>query len=159
MKSKSLQYLEYPTRSIPKTKAFFSTVFGWEFIDYGDMYCAFSLDNVDGGFFQSDVISDTGNGAHCGTSVTFKGEDAITRFASSAWAERGFCHRCGTHLFYQYMETGEYFVPAGIFSDDSLTLASEIFVDEKGSYYQLDANSKKMTGAEVLASFSQEDKS
>jgi len=98
-------------------------------------------------------------GAHCGTSVTFKGEDAITRFASSAWAERGFCHRCGTHLFYQYMETGEYFVPAGIFSDDSLTLASEIFVDEKGSYYQLDANSKKMTGAEVLASFSQEDKS
>lgn len=63
MKSKSLQYLEYSTRSIPKTKAFFSTVFGWKFVDYGDMYCAFSLDNVDGGFFQSDVISDTGNGA------------------------------------------------------------------------------------------------
>ncbi|OFC71520.1 GFA family protein [Alteromonas confluentis] len=90
--------------------------------------------------------------AHCGTSVTFKGEDAITRFASSAWGERGFCHRCGTHLFFQHVESGAYFIPAGIFNDNSLKLESEIFTDEKGSYYALDADSIKMTGAEFIAS-------
>ncbi len=63
MKSKSLQYLEYPTRSIAKSKAFFKQVFGWEFVDYGEMYCAFSLENVDGGFYQSEAISDTASGA------------------------------------------------------------------------------------------------
>lgn len=91
-------------------------------------------------------------GAHCGTSVTFKGADAITRFSSSEWAERGFCHRCGTHLFYQYKATGEYFVPAGLFSGQSFNTATEIFIDEKASYIELSPSSKKMTGAEVIAS-------
>lgn len=62
MKTRSLQYLEYPTRSVAKSKAFFNQVFGWEFVDYGEMYCAFSLENVDGGFYQSEIVSSTENG-------------------------------------------------------------------------------------------------
>lgn len=91
-----------------------------------------------------------------GTGVTFKGEDAITRFASSQWAERGFCHRCGTHLFYLYKETQEYYLPAGLFNEPSFTLESDIFVDEKASYYPLSPDTKKMTGAEIIAAFAKE---
>ncbi len=93
--------------------------------------------------------------AHCGVAVTFKGEDAITRFSSSPWADRGFCHRCGTHLFYLYKESGEYFVPAGLFDGDNFSMGTEIFVDEKGPYYELHPTSRKMTGAEVMAAFQQ----
>lgn len=33
--------------------------------------------------------------------VTFEGEENVSRYDSSAWAERGFCTRCGTNLFYR----------------------------------------------------------
>ncbi|MBU2978420.1 VOC family protein [Alteromonas sp. C1M14] len=62
MKPKSLSYLEYPSRSLPLTKAFFSQVFGWSFTDYGDQYTAFSLENVDGGFYLSDTVNDPHKG-------------------------------------------------------------------------------------------------
>ena len=29
-----INYVEFPTKDIEATKAFFSTVFGWSFIDY-----------------------------------------------------------------------------------------------------------------------------
>lgn len=63
MKSKSLNYLEYPSTALQETKQFFSSVFNWSFTDYGDEYCAFSLDNVDGGFFASDKAGVTVNGS------------------------------------------------------------------------------------------------
>lgn len=91
-----------------------------------------------------------------GSAVTFKGEDAITRFASSAWAERGFCHRCGTHLFYLLKEVNAYYLPAGLFKDATFELDTEIFVDEKVDYCPMSANSRKITGAEVMAAFTKE---
>jgi hypothetical protein len=50
---------------------------------------------------------------HCGPDVAFTGEDQIAVYASSDWAQRAFCKRCGTHLYYKLLATGEYFVPAG----------------------------------------------
>jgi len=45
-------------------------------------------------------------------------------------------------------------VLAGLFPDDTLLpLASEIFIDEKPTYYAFDAASEKLTGPEVLAKF------
>jgi hypothetical protein len=37
----------------------------------------------------------------CGHDVHFEGGDRISVFNSSDWAERGFCSRCGSHLFYR----------------------------------------------------------
>lgn len=37
-----INYLEFPSRDLAKTKAFFSTVFNWTFTDYGPEYTAFS---------------------------------------------------------------------------------------------------------------------
>ena len=57
-----INYVEFPARDIEGTKAFFATVFGWSFEDYGPEYAAFSGQGVDGGFFRSDLSSATDKG-------------------------------------------------------------------------------------------------
>jgi len=44
----------------------------------------------------------------CGTSVRLTGEEHVGVFASSKWAERGFCKQCGSHLFYRLKQNGQY---------------------------------------------------
>lgn len=58
-----INYLEFPTADIEKTKVFFSTVFGWSFTDYGPEYTAFSQAGIDGGFFKSELTCSTANGS------------------------------------------------------------------------------------------------
>ena len=58
-----INYVEFPAKDIEATKAFFSTVFGWSFIDYGPGYTAFSNEGIDGGFFQSDLSATIENGS------------------------------------------------------------------------------------------------
>jgi predicted enzyme related to lactoylglutathione lyase len=58
-----LNYVEFAARDLPATKTFFSAVFGWEFVDYGPEYTAFSHQGLDGGFYQADMCSKTSNGA------------------------------------------------------------------------------------------------
>lgn len=58
-----LSYLELPANNLAATKAFFSTVFGWSFTDYGEEYTAFSDQGLDGGFFRSELVSITAEGA------------------------------------------------------------------------------------------------
>lgn len=58
-----INYVEFPSRDISSTKEFFNKAFGWEFVDYGPDYTAFSGQGLDGGFFKSDSCSSTKNGA------------------------------------------------------------------------------------------------
>lgn len=90
----------------------------------------------------------------CGSDVTLEGEDNITLYNSSAWAERGFCKHCGTHLFYRLKETRQYHVPAGLFDNEpELTLGLQIFIDEKPPYYRFANETPALTGAEVFAMY------
>ncbi|WP_028301923.1 VOC family protein [Oceanospirillum beijerinckii] len=57
-----LNYVEFAAKDLESTKAFFSKVFGWSFVDYGPEYSAFSNQGLDGGFFQSDSCSQTQTG-------------------------------------------------------------------------------------------------
>ena len=61
--NEKINYIEYPANDIPAVKAFFSAAFGWQFEDYGPDYAAFSNQGVDGGFFKSEQVSTTANGA------------------------------------------------------------------------------------------------
>ncbi|EOD5227275.1 VOC family protein, partial [Vibrio cholerae] len=45
-----LNYVEFAAKDLESTKAFFSKVFGWSFVDYGPEYAAFSNEGLDGGF-------------------------------------------------------------------------------------------------------------
>lgn len=91
----------------------------------------------------------------CGTDVGFEGEENITTFNSSEWAERGFCKKCGSHLFYRLKEANQYIMPAGLFDDDKVfVLDHQIFIEEKPSYYSFANETTNMTGEEVFAQFS-----
>ncbi|WP_281560947.1 VOC family protein [Thalassomonas sp. RHCl1] len=58
-----INYVEFPSRDLAATKAFFETVFGWAFQDFGPDYSAFTNEGLDGGFFKSELISSSGQGA------------------------------------------------------------------------------------------------
>ena len=62
-KNNKINYIEIPARNIGATKAFFSEVFGWSFVDYGPEYSSFTAQGVDGGFFKSDLVVSTKNGS------------------------------------------------------------------------------------------------
>jgi len=57
-----INFLEFPSRDIEKTKLFFSTVFNWEFQDYGPEYTCFVNEGLSAGFYLSDKSSLTENG-------------------------------------------------------------------------------------------------
>lgn len=52
-----------PARNISATKAFFSKVFDWKFIDYGPDYCSFVNEGMDGGFYKADLTMSTEQGS------------------------------------------------------------------------------------------------
>ncbi|TMM44805.1 VOC family protein [Colwellia ponticola] len=58
-----INYVELPAKDIPATKAFFTRAFAWSFIDYGEEYTAFSNAGIEGGFFLSELVSHSANGA------------------------------------------------------------------------------------------------
>lgn len=58
-----MNYVEFPAKDLAGTKAFFESVFGWSFTDYGPDYTAFENQGLDGGFFQADLASSTEKGA------------------------------------------------------------------------------------------------
>ncbi|GAB2885973.1 VOC family protein [Microbulbifer echini] len=58
-----INYVEFPSSSLEKTKAFFAEAFAWEFTDYGPEYTAFSNAGLDGGFFLAEQQSKPANGA------------------------------------------------------------------------------------------------
>jgi predicted enzyme related to lactoylglutathione lyase len=45
-----VDYVEFPATDMEVTKRFYSTIFGWEFIDYGPDYMSFNDGRLDGGF-------------------------------------------------------------------------------------------------------------
>ncbi len=95
--------------------------------------------------------------SNCGTEVRFEGEENITIYASSPWADRGFCKRCGTPLFYRVRESDHYFIPVDIFDDVSRALSLEIqtFIDRKPSYYSFSNRTQDLTGTEIFEMFAE----
>lgn len=59
----NINYIEIPTKDIQASKTFFSSVFGWSFIDYGPEYCSFTAQGIDGGFFASKETVSTKTGS------------------------------------------------------------------------------------------------
>lgn len=58
-----INYVEYPTRDLPATKAFFQAAFAWQFTDYGPDYAAFANEGLDGGFFSAEMAARSDNGS------------------------------------------------------------------------------------------------
>ena len=95
---------------------------------------------------------------HKSDAVKLLSEDALTWYASSDWAQRGFCKTCGSSLFYRLKDVEDFWaVCAGSLDLPSgLSLSKEIFIDEKSDLFELSGNQDKLTGPEFLATLNQE---
>lgn len=90
----------------------------------------------------------------CSDTLKVSDETSIVRYQSSEWAERGFCAKCGTHLFYFLKPANQYHLSAGLLGIEAeYKLSHQIFIDEKPKYYDFSNETKDMTGAEVFAHF------
>jgi len=63
MSDVKINYIEFHSKDLDATKAFFYKVFGWAFTDYGPDYCDFKGEGIDGGFFRSDDMALASKGA------------------------------------------------------------------------------------------------
>ncbi|MEN3158958.1 VOC family protein [Alkalimonas sp. NCh-2] len=61
--SGKINYIELPCRDMAATKAFFSKVFGWGFVDHGPEYMAITDAGIDGGYYQSEHLALTQHGS------------------------------------------------------------------------------------------------
>lgn len=52
-----VDYIEFPTTSIEETKKFYTTIFRWEFIDYGPEYTSFTDGRLGGGFALASAVA------------------------------------------------------------------------------------------------------
>jgi len=49
-----INYIEFQANDLGRIKTFYSTVFSWEFTDYGSEYLAFNDGGIEGGFAKSE---------------------------------------------------------------------------------------------------------
>lgn len=90
-----------------------------------------------------------------GADVQFQGEENISVYDSSEWAQRGFCKRCGTHLFYRLKESGFCNLSMGFLQKtDHLKFHTQIYIDMKPANYSFANKTEQMTEAEVIAKYS-----
>jgi hypothetical protein len=90
----------------------------------------------------------------CADTVKFEDETNLGVYRSSEWAERCFCKKCGTALFYRLVGKGQHYVSAEAFDDRAnYALTSQVFIDEKPAYYDFANKTHNMTGAELFAAF------
>lgn len=81
-----------------------------------------------------------------------QGEDVVVTYQSSDWAERAFCSKCGSNLWYLFKPTGNRTFLAGLFDlPTGFGIKQQIFVDEKTDWYDLVQNSPMKTGPEIIA--------
>lgn len=84
------------------------------------------------------------------------GEESITVYSSSEWAERGFCKNCGTHLFYRLKNSDFCNFSAGLFKEvENFKFHMQIYIDSKPKSYEFANKTEMMTEAEVIAKFTQ----
>lgn len=116
--------------------------------DVGACHCAMCRRWSSGPFMATD----------CGTDVEIEGEENVSIFDSSPWAERGFCNKCGSNLFYRLKETREYQMAVGLFDEtEGLVFQSQVFIDEKPAFYGFENETKDLTGAEIFAMYGPSD--
>ncbi len=90
--------------------------------------------------------------AQMGEDAIVSGVEAITAYRSSEWAERAFCTKCGSNLWYRFLPTGGRSFSAGLFDAAAKhAIEKEIFVDERADWCRIEGNHPRQTGEEVIA--------
>jgi len=85
--------------------------------------------------------------------LSVTGAEHVGVFQSSEFAQRAFCNKCGSSLWYR-LTAGKYVgntsIPVGLLDEpDGLVLSTEYFVECKNSTDELPDGRTQITGAEV----------
>jgi hypothetical protein len=87
-----------------------------------------------------------------GETAVVTGEEAVTVYRSSQWAERAFCSACGSNLWYRFLPTGNRSFLAGLFDlPEGFGIEQQIFIEEKPDWYDIAQESPMLTGEQVIA--------
>jgi len=93
----------------------------------------------------------------CGTSLDLRGGDALGVHRMSDYGERLFCRTCGSSIAWRMQDGSMSAVAFQAFDDQSgLVFAEEIFIDDKPPHYSFANETRKLTGAQVMAQFANE---
>lgn len=86
--------------------------------------------------------------------VAYEDESPIGRVTVSEWAERGFCSKCGSGLFWRLAKGDGLVLPVGLLDDrEGVTLALEIFTDERLPFLCAVTGARQETRADVIARY------
>lgn len=69
--------------------------------------------------------------------IQFDEAASLQWYASSDFAERGFCNCCGSSLFYRMKEHPQVAIAAGCLEAPNMRISKHIFVKDKASYYEI----------------------
>ena len=91
---------------------------------------------------------------HSLSKPNIQGEDSMTVYPSSSWAERAFCSQCGTNLYYHQLKSETYVLSLGLFQDHpDFTFESQIFIDKKPDYYEFANDTVNLTQQQLFDKF------
>lgn len=102
------------------------------------------------------------SGAFMGAPTTHfevtEGGESLTVFKSSDWAERAFCSKCGSNIYYFSPKYGNNKTVAlgTLDNPNPLTINNQYFIDKKPAGFSLREQCKNLTSAEIEAMFSSE---
>lgn len=88
--------------------------------------------------------------------ISFSGEENISQFKSSDWAERASCKICASPLWYKITSDGPMSnsleLSIGLLDEsDDLKMVRQIFIDQKPKSFAYSGEHQLMTRAEVMA--------
>ncbi|UXN05389.1 GFA family protein [Bartonella sp. HY761] len=114
-------------------------------MDVGICHCHM-CQKMSGGVFMSLAVD---------PAIEVLGNVEFSVYPSSSWGERLFCSSCGSSLGWRMRDGSMVYLSAAAFDDQSgFELKSEIYYDEKPHFYEFANETRKMTGKDIEALFS-----
>lgn len=91
---------------------------------------------------------------HCPGQPTFSSQEGMAWYQGTDWAQRGFCARCGSSLFWRLAEKPDAMTIVAVDAFDEsedLKLGRHIYIDAKPAHYDFKDDCPRLTEAELLA--------
>lgn len=93
---------------------------------------------------------------HSQSKPDIKGQESVTVYQSFEWAERAFCNKCGTNLYYHQLGSDEYVLSVGLFQNNGkFNFTSQIFIDKKPDYYEFVNDTEDLTQQQLFDKFAE----
>ena len=87
-----------------------------------------------------------------------QGEENLTWYNSSEWAQRGFCKTCGSHIAFKTNDGSYHGITAGsLDTQEGLEIDAHIFIDKKPPYFDFTDKSPRLTEEQFLKQFEDKD--